>query len=173
MNTLTSKLIELVEEETGIKLQKTDIQLEIEDTDLIVKLWDEELITTELEDAAQLDDEDFADDVNTYIIEEYFDLREHLVDLKLQSLNMKYVEDVKVKILPFLTQAKVDKMLIETLDFEFIDVSSADKDYGLPNVALRITDFEQVECKIPIDISGSVPVLQEKKIADEFIKTYR
>jgi len=59
------------------------------------------------------------------------------------------------------------------LDFEFIDISSKDKDMGLPNVALRITDFEKVECDYPVDISKSPVTLDEKKIAEGFLKKYR
>ncbi|MBC7450109.1 MAG: hypothetical protein H7259_01325 [Cytophagales bacterium] len=173
MNTLTEKLLELAEEEAGIKLQAKDITLTVEDSDLIIGIWGEELIATEYIDEEDFNDEDFAEEITEAIKEEYYDFRERLIEMKLASLNLNYIEVLKGKIIPILESAKVEKRLLEMLDFEFIDVSSADKDIGLPTVALRITDFEKVECNCTIDVSKNPAVFDEKKLANDFLKKYR
>ena len=173
MNILTEKLVELAEDEAGIKLQEKEVELLVEDSDLIIKIWGEELIATEFIDENDYEDEDFANELVDAIKEEYYDFRERLIEMKLASLNLNYADILKEKIVELLIKAKVDASLVAILDFEFIDVSSKDKDLGLPNVALRITDFEKVECNCSVDISKTEPTFDEKKIADEFLKKYR
>lgn len=173
MNILTEKLVELAEDEAGIKLQEKEVELLVEDSDLIIKIWGEELIATEFIDENDYEDEDFANELVDAIKEEYYDFRERLIEMKLASLNLNYADILKEKIVELLIKAKVDASLVAILDFEFIDVSSKDKDLGLPNVALRITDFEKVECNCAVDISKTEPAFDEKKIADEFLKKYR
>jgi hypothetical protein len=173
MNILTEKLVELAEDEAGIKLQEKEIELVVEDSDLVIKIWGEELIATEYIDENDFEDEDFADELMAAIKEEYYDFRERLIEMKLASLNLAHIDFLKDKVIDVLSKSKVDSSLLAILDFEFIDVSSKDKDQGLPNVALRITDFEKVECDYPIDISKEPVVLDEKKISDSFLKKYR
>jgi len=173
MNILTEKLVELAEDEAGIKLQEKEVELVVEDSDLVIKIWGEELIATEFIDESDYDDEDFADELIGAIKEEYYDFRERLIEMKLASLNLNYADILKEKVIDLLAKAKVDSNLLAILDFEFMDISSKDKDLGLPNVALRITDFEKVECNCAVDISKLTPVFDEKKIADEFLKKYR
>lgn len=173
MNILTEKLVELAEDEAGIKLQEKEVELLVEDSDLVIKIWGEELIATEFIDEGDYEDTDFANELVDAIKEEYYDFRERLIEMKLASLNLNYSDFLKEKVIDLLTKAKVDANLLAILDFEFIDVSSKDKDLGLPNVALRITDFEKVECNCAVDISKLNPVFDEKKIADEFLKKYR
>jgi len=173
MNILTEKLVELAEDEAGIKLQEKEVELLVEDSDLVIKIWGEELIATEFIDENDYEDEDFANELVDAIKEEYYDFRERLIEMKLASLNLNYADILKEKILELLTKAKVDASLVAILDFEFIDISSKDKDLGLPNVALRITDFEKVECNCAVDISKPDPTFDEKKIAEEFLKKYR
>ena len=172
MNTLTEKLIELAEEEAGIKLTEKDITLEVEGEDLIIKIWGEEIIATEYIDESDFEDEDFADEIVAAIKEEYYDFRERLCELKIASLN-QHIDSLRGKIIPILKSSKVDTRLLEMLDFEFVDISSIDKDTGLPSVALRITDFEKVECNCTVDISKSNNIFDEKKFADDFLKKYR
>jgi len=173
MNILTEKLVELAEDEAGIKLQGKEIELVVEDSDLVIKIWGEELIATEYIDDNDFEDENFADELIGAIKEEYYDFRERLIEMKLGSLNLAYTDLLKDKVIDILSKSKVDSSLLAILDFEFIDVSSKDKDLGMPNVALRITDFEKVECDYPIDVAKNPIVLDEKKIADEFLKKYR
>ncbi len=173
MNILTEKLVELAEEEAGIKLQEKEVELLVEDSDLVIRIWGEELIATEFIDEDDYEDEDFANELVDAIKEEYYDFRERLIEMKLDSLNLNHADILKDKVVELLRKAKVDANLLDILDFEFIDVSSKDKDQGLPNVALRITDFEKVECNCPVDIAKINPVFDEKKIADEFLKKYR
>jgi len=172
MNTLTEKLVELAEEEAGIKLNEKEISLEVEGEDLIIKIWGEELIATEYIDEDDFEDEEFADEIVAAIKEEYYDFRERLCEIKVASLN-QHVDSLRNKIVPILKSSKVDSRLLEMLDFEFIDISSIDKETGLPTVALRITDFEKVECNCPVDISKNSNVFDEKKLADDFLKKYR
>jgi len=173
MNILTEKLVELAEDEAGIKLQEKEVELLVEDSDLVIKIWGEELIATEFIDESDYEDEDFANELVEAIKEEYYDFRERLIEMKLASLNLNYADILKEKVVELLTKAKVDASLVAILDFEFIDISSKDKDLGLPNVALRITDFEKVECNCAVDISKANPTFDEKKIAEEFLKKYR
>ena len=173
MNILTEKLVELAEDEAGIKLQEKEVELLVEDSDLVIKIWGEELIATEFIDESDYEDEDFANELVEAIKEEYYDFRERLIEMKLASLNLNYADVLKEKVVELLTKAKVDASLVAILDFEFIDISSKDKDLGLPNVALRITDFEKVECNCAVDISKTNPTFDEKKIAEEFLKKYR
>ena len=173
MNILTEKLVELAEDEAGIKLQEKEIELVVEDSDLVIKIWGEELIATEYIDDNDFEDEDFADELIGAVKDEYYDFRERLIEMKLASLNLAHSDLLKDKVIDILSKSKVDSTLLAILDFEFIDVSSKDKDMGLPNVALRITDFEKVECDYPIDIAKNPVVLDEKKIAEEFLKKYR
>lgn len=173
MNTLTEKLMELAEEEAGIKLQEKDIELVVEGSDLIISIWGEELIATEYIDEDDFKDEEFAEEIATAIKDEYYDFRERLSEMKIDSLNLNYIDVLREKIIPILQAAKVEPRLIDMLDFEFIDVSSIDKDQGLPSVALRITDFEKVECNCPVDISKNPVVFDEKKLASDFLKKYR
>ena len=173
MNTLTEKLLELAEEEAGIRLHQKDVELTVEDSDLVISVWGEELIATEYIDEDDFNDEAFAEEITGAIKEEYYDFRERLIEMKLASLNLNFIEPLKEKILPLLESAKVEQRLLDMLDFEFVDVSSADKDHGLPNVALRITDFEKVECNCIVDISHTPAVFDEKKLAADFLKKYR
>jgi len=173
MNILTEKLVELAEDEAGIKLQGKEIELLVEDADLVVKIWGEELIATEYIDEHDFEDEEFADELIGAIKEEYYDFRERLIEMKLTSLNLEHTDLLKDKVIDILSKSKVDSSLLAILDFEFIDISSKDKEFGLPNVALRITDFEKVECDYPVDISKSPVMLDEKKISEEFLKKYR
>ena len=146
MNILTEKLIELAEEEAGIKLRENEIELVVEESDLILKIWGEELIATEFIDESDYNDEAFADELMGAIKDEYYDFRERLIEIKLASLNLTHSDFLKAKVVEILSKSKVDSSLLAILDFEFMDVSSKDKDQGLPNVALRITDFEKIEC---------------------------
>jgi hypothetical protein len=173
MNILTEKLVELAEDEAGIKLRENDIELVVEESDLVIKIWGEELIATEFIDENDYEDEDFADELIGAIKEEYYDFRERLIEIKLASLNLAHSDFLKDKVVEILSKSKVDASLLAILDFEFIDASSKDKDQGLPNVALRMTDFEKVECDYPVDITKNPIVLDEKKIAEEFLKKYR
>lgn len=173
MNILTEKLVELAEDEAGIKLQVKEIELVVEDSDLVIKIWGEELIATEYIDDNDFEDEDFAYELIGAVKEEYYDFRDRLIEMKLASLNLAHSDLLKEKVIDILSKSKVDSTLLAILDFEFIDISSKDKDMGLPNVALRITDFEKVECDYPVDISKSPVVLDEKKIAEGFLKKYR
>ncbi|WP_299252584.1 hypothetical protein [uncultured Cytophaga sp.] len=173
MNILTEKLIELAEEEAGIKLRENEIELVVEESDLILKIWGEELIATEFIDESDYNDEAFADELMGAIKDEYYDFRERLIEIKLASLNLTHSDFLKAKVVEILSKSKVDSSLLAILDFEFMDVSSKDKDQGLPNVALRITDFEKIECFCPVDITKVPVVLDEKKIADDLLKKYR
>ena len=173
MNILTEKLIELAEEEACIKLRENEIELVVEESDLILKIWGEELIATEFIDESDYNDEAFADELMGAIKDEYYDFRERLIEIKLASLNLTHSDFLKAKVVEILSKSKVDSSLLAILDFEFMDVSSKDKDQGLPNVALRITDFEKIECFCPVDITKVTVVLDEKKIADDLLKKYR
>ncbi len=173
MNILTQKILEFAEDEAGIKLAEKEIDLLVEDSDLVIQIWGEELIATEFIDEDDYNDADFADELIGAIKEEYYDVRDRLIEMKLTSLNSAYIADLKEKVIGLLTTSKVDSNLLEILDFDFVDISSKDKDQGLPVVALRITDFEKVECDYPVDIAKAILDLDEKKIAEFFLKKYR
>jgi len=177
MKVLKNKVIETVFEETGIRLNPKDITIVKEDNSLVIQLWDEELFTSEYEDESETEEE-FAEEIIAQILEEYYDLRERLIEMKIDHLNSKYLPDLNASLIEKLRQNKVVEKVIEVLDFEFIDlnatttaITSDGRDY--PLIALRITDFEDIEHNIRIDAYKDPLILDHNFITNELLKKIR
>ncbi|MFN8415579.1 MAG: hypothetical protein U0U66_04525 [Cytophagaceae bacterium] len=170
MNTVTEKLIERFEDETGIPLTTKELSVSIEEDALIINIWGQEMIALDAEGLEDLDSDDTAEEIWDSISDEFYDVREQLIELKLAALNTKYISDLQTQVLTALQQTKMKAKMLDALDFEFMDVSDADKDFGYPKVALRVTDFEQLECFIPIDVKQNPLQLDAKKVVDEVQK---
>lgn len=170
MNTVTEKLIERFEDETGISLTAKELSINVEEDTLIINIWGQELMALDAEGLEDLDSEDTAEEIWDSICDEFYDVREELISLKLASLNAMYVSELQHQVFTSLQQTKMKTKMLDALDFEFMDVSDADKDFGYPKVALRVTDFEQLECFIPVDVKQHPLQLDAKKVVDEVQK---
>jgi hypothetical protein len=100
-------------------------------------------------------------------------VREKLVELKLDALNADYLPGLSAELMVLLEAQKLDKKLLNMLDILFEDISSADKDFGLPKVGVRFTDFEGVKVVVPVDISKLPYNFDAKSIAIEFDKRFK
>jgi hypothetical protein len=128
-----------------------------------------------IDDVAEeaLGDDSFVEEVWDIILDEFYDVREKLVELKLGALNADYLPALSADLMTLLEAQKLDEKLLSILDILFEDISSADKDFGLPKVGVRFTDFEGVEVIVPIDISTQPYQFDAKKIALEFDKRFK
>jgi hypothetical protein len=158
MKLIKEKLIDSVQEETGIKLTSKDFQIQADLGVLKIILWGEELLSMEY-DEDQLEDDDFAEEVVQELFREHYDLRGKIVEMKLDDLNNNHLPSISENILDKLEEAKVDERLLDVLDFEFIDqgyiqgnfTSPGEEEFDYPDLALRVTDFEDLEHFIEID----------------------
>ena len=149
MKVIIERLIESVEDETGIKLTSRDFQITADSENLKVVLWNQELLEMPQYDG-DLEDEDFAEDVIDELFTEHYDLREKIVEIKLNQFNGQQLPALKEKVIDFLQKNKVEKRLLDILDLEFMDMgyiqgnfsSAADEEWDYPQIALRVTDFE-------------------------------
>jgi hypothetical protein len=179
MKVLKNKVIEAVSDETGIRLNIKDINITAVDNNLVIQLWDEDLLNSEYEDESELEEMEYAEEIASQLFEEYYDLRERLIEMKIDHLNSKYLPDLNASLIEKLRQNKVVESVIEVLDFEFIDlnassttaVTSDSRDY--PVIALRITDFEDIEHNIKIDAYKDPLILDHDFITNELIKKIR
>jgi hypothetical protein len=178
MKVLKNKVIEAVSDETGIRLNPLDLNIIAEDNNLVIRLWDEELLNSEYEDESELQDEEYAEEITSQLFEEYYDLRERLIEMKIDHLNTKYLPELNASLIEKLRKNKVVESVIEVLDFEFIDlnasttaITSDGRDY--PLIALRITDFEDIEHNIKIDAYKDPLVLDHDFITNELLKKIR
>jgi hypothetical protein len=170
MSLFVDSLLERLDEETGISLSKSEVKVELNNDELSVFIWNQLLL--DVADASDdlLEDEDFFHEFWELLTEEYYDVREKLIELKLASLNEEYLTALSKDLTPLLQNMIVDKKVFSNVDFTFVDISSADKDYGLPKVGLRITDFENLKVVVPVDIKVKPHQFDAKVIATEFDK---
>lgn len=173
MSFLIESLIERLDEETGISLSKSDLKVESVDGGIEIHVWNQLLVVVDDVDADMVDDESVADDVWDLLTDEFYDVREKLIELKLDALNSDYLPDLSPKLLSLLEAQKVDRKLLNNLDFIFEDISSADKDFGLPKVGLCFTDYEGVRVLVPVDISKRPYNFDPAVIASEFDKRFK
>jgi hypothetical protein len=178
MKVLKNKVIEAVSEETGIRLNIKDINITAKDNNLLIQLWDEELLNSEYQSESELEEDGYAEDIASQLFEEYYDLRERLIEMKIDHLNSKYLPDLNESLIAKLKQNKVVDSVIDVLDFEFIDlnattsaITSDGRDY--PLIALRITDFEDIEHNIKIDAYKDPLILDHDFITNELLKKIR
>ncbi|HSZ71477.1 MAG TPA: hypothetical protein VK750_02300 [Cytophagaceae bacterium] len=173
MSFLVESLRERLDEETGISLANTEVKATYANGGIEIYLWDQLfLIVDDIEEEALTDDA-FAEEVWDIILDEFYDVREKLVELKLASLNADYLPGLSAELLVLLEAQKLDRKLLNMLDILFEDISSADKDFGLPKVGVRFTDFEGVQVIVPVDISKKPYNFDAKSIALEFDKRFK
>ena len=158
MKLINEKLIDSVQEETGIKLSSKDFQVQADSGVLKITLWGEELLTMDY-DEDELEEEEFAESVVQELFREHYDLRGKIVELKLDDLNNNYLPEISENIIEKLEHAKVDERLLDVLDFEFLDqgyiqgnfTTPGEEEFDYPELALRVTDFEDLDHFIEID----------------------
>lgn len=180
MKLIKERLIASVVDETGIRLTAKDLQITADSGDLKVTLWDNELLNLSYEDG-DLEDDDFAEEVVDELFHEHYDLREKIVELKLEDLNSDYLPAISDGILSLLEASKVDERLLDVMDFEFVDLgynlgnfsNASDEEWNYPHIALRVTDFEDLEHFIPVDPYKDPSNLDLKTISSEIIKKIR
>jgi len=168
MKFLKEKITEAVSEETGIDLKDKDLNIVKDDSGIILSLWDSQLFECELEEEDVLEDEEFAEELINSLFDEYFDLREKIIELKLQNVNSKYISQISQKFIEKLKEKKVSKGLLEILDFEFVN-ADPDETWGYPAVCLRITDFEKLEHNCHVDITKDTIVIDYEAVTKELL----
>jgi hypothetical protein len=180
MKLILQKLIEAVLDETGIKLSAKDIQISADAGSLKIDFWGFEMLDVSYDDN-DLEDENFADEVVKELFKEHFDLREKLIELKLDDLNNNHLSKIYEDILERLENHKVDERLLDVLDFEFVDLgynngnftNPGEEEWNFPPMALRVTDFEDLEHCISIDPYKDPASLNYENICGEIIKKIR
>ena len=180
MKVIKEKLLDAVQDETGIRLTSKDFNLAANEGDLQLSLWGNELLSMPYEDG-QLDDEDYAEDVVSELFQEHYDLREKIIELKLDDLNSKHLPGVTEKIISGLEENKVDHNLLDILDFEFVNfgynngnfTTPGEEEWDYPQIVLRVSDFEELEHFINIDPYKDPSALDYKLITNEIIKKIR
>lgn len=178
MKGLKSKIITTVLDETGIRLHPKDLQISTNDNMLVLKLWNNELIKKKYQSEKSLESDEFVEDLLTELFDEYFDIREKIIEIKKQELNDAFREDISKKVFEHLKKHQIREGFLNSLDFEFTDIVSTksnilNKDWGLPIIGLRITDFEGVDYFHPIDINKEPLVLDDKAISEDLMKRIR
>lgn len=180
MKLIREKLIESVQDETGIKLSPKDFQIDGDSGNLKVSLWTHELLDIPYEEE-DLNDDDFAEEVVEELFKEHFDLREKIIELKLDDLNNTHLSSISEIILDKLENHKVDERLLDVLDFEFVDLgynngnfsTPGEEEWNYPQIALRVTDFEDLEHYISIDPYKDPSALSYDSICNEIVKKIR
>lgn len=181
MKGLKGKICETVLNETGIKLTPKDIGVKIETDYVLVKLWETEMLRLSIHGHRDTESNEFAEDLLDALFDEYYDLREKIIEVKINDLNNRLRPEVVENINALLKKSKVDEGLIEILDYEFVDMgyikapysNPDDEEWGFPIIALRITDFEDLEFLYTIDIYQDPLKLDYNLISKEFIKKIR
>jgi len=173
MSFLIESLIERLDEETGISLAASEVKAECVDGGIEIYVWGQLLIVADDAEADMLEDESFADEIWDLIIDEFYDVREKLIELKLLALNADHLPELTPKLLTLLEAQKVDKKILSSLDYIFEDISSADKDFGLPKVGLCFTDYEGIRVLVPVDIAKRPYHFDPTVIAVEFDKRFK
>ena len=168
MKFLKEKITEAVSEETGIDLKDKDLKIVKDDSGIILSLWDSQLFECDVEEEDALEDEGFANEFIDSLFDEYFDLREKIIELKLQNVNSKFIAQISQKFIEKLKEKKVAKGLLEILDFEIIN-ADPDETWGYPPVCLRITDFEKLEHNCHVDITKDPIVIDYEAVTKELL----
>lgn len=173
MSFLVESLQERLDEETGISLANTEVKTTYANGGVEIYLWNQLFLVIDDVEEEALEDDAFAEEVWDIILDEFYDVREKLVELKLASLNADYLPALSADLMTLLEAQKLDSKLLNMLDILFEDISSADKDFGLPKVGVRFTDFEGVKVIVPVDISKKPYHFDAKAIAVEFDKRFK
>lgn len=173
MSFLIESLIERLDEETGISLAKSEVKTISVDGGIEIYVWGQLFIVADDAESDMVEDEGFADEVWDLIMDEFYDVREKLIELKLLALNADHLPELTPKLLNLLEAQKVEAKVLNSLDFSFEDISSADKDFGLPKVGLCFTDYEGIRVLVPVDISKRPYHFDPAAIAKEFDKRFK
>lgn len=175
MKGLKSKIITTILDETGIRLHPKDIHISTGDHLLVLKLWSTEMIRKKYQSEKSLESDEFAEDLLTELFDEYYDMREKVIEVKKEELNGELLHNIREKILKDLNSKNIDSVLLNNLDFEFTESSSfrnniLSNDWGYPTMGLRITDYETIDFFYPIDLYKDPLILDEKLILNELLK---
>jgi hypothetical protein len=178
MKGLKSKIITTILDETGIRLHPRDFQITTIDHMCSLKLWGVELISKKYQSEKSLDSDEFAEDLLNELFDEYYDFREKIIEVKKEDLTNQYLETVRTEVIDYLKKNKISAEMIESLDFEFIDMagtkgSKIADDWGFPTFGLRITDFEQVDYFYTIDVQKEPIVVDINAISTGLLKQVR
>lgn len=182
MKGLKSIICDTIYEETGIKLTPKDLGVKNEADKVVVKFWDTEMIKLSIHGHKDMEGQEFAEDLLDLLFEEYYDLREKIVEIKINTLNDRYHDEIKEALIKKLKASKVSKGLLDTLDFEFVDLGynrstpyahNDDEERGYPVIALRVTDFEDLEYLHIIDVFQDPLKLDYDQIIKELSKKIR
>jgi hypothetical protein len=178
MKGLKSKIITTILDETGIRLHPRDFQITTIDHMCSLKLWGVELISKKYQSEKSLDSDEFAEDLLNELFDEYYDFREKIIEVKKEDLTNQYLETVRTEVIEFLKKNKISAEMIESLDFEFIDMagtkgSKIADDWGFPTFGLRITDFEQVDYFYTIDVQKEPITVDINAISTGLLKQVR
>ncbi|MFN3403613.1 MAG: hypothetical protein ACK40G_05910 [Cytophagaceae bacterium] len=181
MKGLKSTICDTVQAETGIKLTPKDLGIKFDSDHVLVKLWDFEILSLSIHGHRDIDSAEFAEDLLDALFDEYYDLREKIIDVKLDDLNQRLRPQVIENLTKVLQKNKIDKGLIETLDYEFVDMGYVktpysnpdEEEWGFPVIALRITDFEDLEHLHTIDVYQDPVRIDYEQLGKEFIKKIR
>ena len=168
MKFLKSKITDAVSEETGIDLKDKDLEIVKDGSGIILALWDNHLFECEIQDDSVLEDDEFAEELIDSLFDEYYDLREKIIELKLQNINSKYISPISEKFIEKLKERKVARGLLDILDFEFVN-GDEDETWGYPPINLRITDFEKLEHNCHIDITKEPIVVDYDAVTKELL----
>lgn len=178
MKGLKSKIITTILDETGIRLHPKDFQFSSINNLFVLKLWGAELISKKFQSEKSLESDEFAEDLLNELFDEYYDFREKIIEVKKEDLTNQYLDNIEDEVVEYLESNKVDPVMIETLDFEFIDSESTRSnhlgdDWGFPLFGLRITDFESVDYFYPIDVLKDPLIIDSKVIKEGLLKKIR
>lgn len=181
MKTLKSKICDTIYEETGIRLTPRDVSIKIEADQVVIRFWDNEVLTVPVHGHRDVESKEFAEDLLDNLFEEFFDLKEKIVELKLSDLNLKYRDEIAENLSKGLSDHKIDKKIIEVMDYEFVDLgyvrvpgaNTDEEEWGFPIIGLRVTDFEELEYLHNIDVHQHPLKLDFDLLIKELVKKIR
>lgn len=178
MKGLKSRIITTILDETGIRLHPRDFQIVTADHMLSLKLWSQELIRKKYQSEKSLESDEFAEDLLTELFDEFSNLREKIIEVKKEHLTHTFLEDVRSKVLKNLKASKVEKGVLDGLEFEFVENTPAknskiNTDWGLPVLGLRISNYVNIDYFHTIDIYKDPLTFDDKQISEELLAKIR
>lgn len=175
MKALKNGIAEAILDETGIRLSPNDITINNQGEALEIKFWDSEVLILEIEDGTDIEDDDFIENTVGDLFDEYYDLREKLIELKIDGLNNSYLPTISQNLTKALEDKKVERKILKAIDFEFIEspLSKPGEEWDFPALALRVTDFEGLEYYHPVNVYQNPFVVDCESVAEGVVKKIR